>query len=123
MKHTLYRLENTKIIFKHYWPINSKLCQPTFNYPRLHVINIINYDSIYSKALYKYFFKAFYNRMNKKKQNLEIQQHNIYQTNIIVIKDIIILKKTRENKKLLESITNITVEAEVAQASSLINLA
>ena len=26
IEHALYRLENIKITFEHYWPINSKLC-------------------------------------------------------------------------------------------------
>ena len=39
MKHALYRLEKRKITFKYYWPINSKLCQLTSNYPKFHVIN------------------------------------------------------------------------------------
>ena len=39
IEHALYRLKKTKIAFEHYWPIDSKLYQPTFNYPKLHVIS------------------------------------------------------------------------------------
>ncbi len=39
MEHVLYRLEKTKIAFEQHWPINSKLCQPTFNYPKFHAIS------------------------------------------------------------------------------------
>ncbi len=39
MAHALYRLENTKIAFEHYQPINSKLCRPTFNYLKFYVIS------------------------------------------------------------------------------------
>ncbi len=39
MEHALYRLKKTKIVFEKYWPINSKLCRPTFNYPKFHVIS------------------------------------------------------------------------------------
>ncbi len=43
-------------------------------------------------------------------------------TNIIAIKDIIILEKAKE-KKLSKDLANITVLAEVAEALSLVNLA
>ena len=31
MEHALYKLKKTKIVFEHHRPIDSKLCQPTFN--------------------------------------------------------------------------------------------
>lgn len=43
-------------------------------------------------------------------------------TNIIVIKNIIILKKVREKEKLSENIADITVLAKMAQTSSLVDL-
>ena len=39
MEHALCRLEKTKIAFKQHRSLNSKLCQPTFNNPKFHVIN------------------------------------------------------------------------------------
>ena len=83
MAHALYRLENTKITFEHYWSINSKLCQPSFNYPKFHAIshfvqyiwdygNAVNYDTAYNKVAHKYLLKVFYNRINKKEYNLQI---------------------------------------------------
>lgn len=39
------------------------------------------------------------------------------------MKDVIILKKTRENKMLLDGITNITILAKMAWTLSFINLA
>ena len=39
IEHALYRLEKTKIAFEQQWPINSKLCQLTFNYPKFHAIS------------------------------------------------------------------------------------
>ena len=39
IKHALYKLENTKILFEHQRPINSKLCQPTFNYSKFYAIS------------------------------------------------------------------------------------
>ncbi len=39
MGYALYKLENTKIAFKHHQPIDSKLCQSTFNYPKFHIIS------------------------------------------------------------------------------------
>ncbi len=84
MKHTLYRLENTKLAFEHYRPIDYKLCQPTFNYHKFHAISdfiqyiwdyntTVNYDTAHSKAAHKYLLKAFYNKINKKKYNLQIR--------------------------------------------------
>ncbi len=39
MKHTLYKLENTKISFECHWPIDSKVYQPTFNYLKFYAIS------------------------------------------------------------------------------------
>lgn len=39
MKHALYKLKKTKILFKQHRPINFKLCQSIFNYPEFHAIN------------------------------------------------------------------------------------
>ena len=38
IEHALYKLEKTKIAFEQYRPINSKLCQPNFNYPKFYAI-------------------------------------------------------------------------------------
>ena len=81
MEHALYRLNKTKIAFENYCPIDAKLFQPTFDYPKFHAMihivkcnqdygSAINYDMAHSKAVYKYFFKAFYRRTNKKKYKL-----------------------------------------------------
>ena len=62
VEHVLYRLKKTKIAFEQHWPINSKLCQPTFNYPKFYIIshfvqyiwdysNAVNNDIAYSKAM------------------------------------------------------------------------
>ena len=78
MDYALYRLDKTKITFENYCPINVKLFQPTFNYPKFYAIiyfvngiqdykNAINYNIAHSKAAHKYFFKAFYGWTNKKK--------------------------------------------------------
>lgn len=45
----------------------------------------------------------------------------MYRTNIIAIKFVIFLKKTMEDKKLLEDTANITGQAKVAQASSFVD--
>ena len=63
--------------------------------------------------MHKYLFKAFYNQTNKKKYELQIWQYNMRHINIIAIKKVIILKKTRE-KTLLKSPMDITVLAKVA---------
>ena len=83
IEHALYRLEKTKIAFEQHRPIDSKLCQPTFNYPKFHTIShfiwsirnygsAINYNTAYSKAAHKYLLKAFYNKMNKKEYESQI---------------------------------------------------
>lgn len=43
--------------------------------------------------VHKYFFNMFYNKINKKKYKLQIWQYNICYTNIIKIKNEIILEK------------------------------
>ena len=79
----LYRLEKTKITFKHHQPIDLKLCRPLFNYPKFYKVtnfaqcirdygNAINYDTAHSKAAYKYFLKTFYNRTNKIEYDTQI---------------------------------------------------
>ncbi len=133
IEHALYRLEKTKIAFKQHWPINSKLCRPTFNYPKFHTIShfvqciqdygsAVNYDTAYSETAHKYLLKAFYNRTNKKEYESQIWQHNVRYTNIIAMKDVIISEKVRE-KKLSEGLADTTAQTEVDQASSFIDFA
>lgn len=67
---------------------------------------VIQYDIAYSKAVYKYFFKAFYGQINKKKYKSEILKHNICHTKVIAIKDTILIVKVlnkivKKNKLLL----------------------
>ena len=125
MEHALYRLEKTKIAFEQHRPINSKLCQTTRNYPKFHAINhfvqciwdygsAVNYNIAYSEAANKYLLKAFYNKTNKKKYKLHIRQHNVRHTNIIAMKNGIILKKIRKKEKLSKGPADTTATAEVA---------
>ena len=76
--HTFYKLDKTKIVFENHCPIDAKLFQPTFNYPKFcamtHFVkctqdygNMIKYNMAHSEAAYKYPLKAFYERLNKKK--------------------------------------------------------
>lgn len=67
---------------------------------------MINYNIIYSKMVYKYSFKIFYNSRNKKKYKSQIQQYNMQHTNSMIIKDIIILKKAKKKVKLTKSLLN-----------------
>lgn len=72
----------------------------------------------------KYFLKVFYNRINKKEYDLQIQQYNIYHINIIKIKNIIVVaENSLENKELLviENVNKITI-AKVIKVSSIIDL-
>ena len=133
MEHALYRLKKTKIAFEYHQIIDSKLCQPIFNYLKFYAISYfiqcirdygsaINYDIAHSEAVYKYLLKAFYNRTNKKQYDSQIRQYNICYTNIIAMKNPIIEKKAREKEELSEGIADITVPAEGVQALTLIDL-
>ena len=125
IEHVLYRLEKTKIAFEQHWPIDSKLCRPSFIYLKFHAIShfvqytrnygsTVNYNTAYSKVAYKYFLKAFYNKKNKKEYKLQIWQYNMRHTNIIANKDVIILEKARKKEMLSESTTDTTATAKVA---------
>ena len=87
-------------------------------------VSAVNYNTAYSEAAHKYLLKAFYNRINKKKYDLQIWQHNILYTNIIAIKDVItVAERSRENKELLTmENTDKTAMAEVAKVSDAIDL-
>ena len=135
MEHALYRLEKTKIAFEHHQLIDSKLCQPTFNYPKFYAIshfiwyiwnygNAVNYDIAHSEAAHKYLLKAFYNKINKKEYDLQIWQYNVCHTNIIAMKNIIAVADRGEENKELLAIENInkTAIAKVAKVSNAINL-
>ena len=134
MEQALYRLEKTKIAFEHHRPINSKLCRPTFNYPKFHAVthfaqcirdygSAVNYDTAHSKAAHKYLLKAFYNRTNKKEYDAQIWQHNVRHTNVIAMKDVIISKKTlkKEGQLVVRNVDKIA-QAEVGRTSSLMDL-
>ena len=54
---------------------------------------------------------------------MQIWQHNVRHTNVIAMKDVIILEKTMKKEKLSEGSTDITALAEVARALSLVDLA
>ena len=61
----------------------------------------------YNKAVYKYFFKAFYGHTNKKQYKLQILKHNICYTNIIAIQNPILIakisdKSAKKNSLLLK---------------------
>ncbi len=54
---------------------------------------MINYDKVYSKVVYKYLFKTFYVRTNKKEYKSQISEYNIYYTNVIAIQDAVLIAK------------------------------
>lgn len=68
------------IAFKNHLPINFKLCQKNFNYPKYYTISYfvkcirhycsaVNYNIAHSKLMNNYFFKTFYNKTYKKDYN------------------------------------------------------
>lgn len=75
--------------------------------------NVVNYNTAYSKALYKYFFTVFFNKTIKKKYKLQIWKHNLCHSNIIAIRDRIILEKIREKKELLDDIIDTSTLTKV----------
>ncbi len=104
MEHALYRLDKTKIAFENHYLIDTKLFQPTFNYPKFHAMtyfvkyirdygSAINYDIAHSEAAHKYLLKAFYEQTNKKEYELQILKHNIRHTYVIAIQDAILMAK------------------------------
>lgn len=132
MQHALYILEKIKIVFEQHRPINTKLCRPTFNYPKFHPItyfvqciwdygSVVNYDTTHSEAAYKYLLKAFYKRTNQKEYDAQIRQHNVRHTNIIAMKDVIISEKAGE-KEGQSVVGNAIKLAKVAKMSSPIDL-
>ena len=85
---------------------------------------MVNDNTAHSKAVYKYFLKAIYNRANKKEYNSQIWQYNRYNRNMIVMKGIItVIEKIGENKNLL-IIENIdkTIMIKFAKVSNVIDL-
>ena len=134
MEHALYRLEKTKIAFEHHRPIDAKLCQPTFNYPKFYATShfvqcirdygsAVNYDTAHSEAAHKYLLKAFYNRTNKKEYDAQIRQHNVRHTNVIAMKDVIISKRAleKEGQLVVRNADKIAL-AEVGRTSSPMDL-
>lgn len=85
--------------------------------------NVINYNTAHSKTVHKYYLKAFYNRMIKKKYDLQIWQQNLCYINIIAMKDIIIPEKIREKKELPVGILDTIMLATVSRVSSTVDLA
>ena len=68
---------------------------------------------VYSKIAYKYLFKVFYTKKNKKKYKSQILEHNIRYTNIIAMQNTIfivkILVRSAKKKKLIFDMLNIEV--------------
>ncbi len=122
----------TKIAFEQHRPIKPKLYQPAFNYPKFYVIsnfvswiwnygNAVNYDTAHNEATYKYVLKAFYNRTNKKEYDSQIRQHNVRHTNIIAIKNVILVVEKGGKLLVMDNIDKTTI-GEVAKVSSAIDL-
>ncbi len=102
IEHTFYKLDKTKITFENHRPIDAKLFQPTFNYPKLHTMIhfnkcisnygiVINYDMAHCEIAYKYFLKTYNRWTNKKEYKLQILNYNICYTNVITMQDAILM--------------------------------
>lgn len=72
-----------------------------------------NYNTIYNKAAHKYFLKVFYKQTNKKEYKLQILKHNIHNTNVITMQNIILIAKVLDDstkkKLLIIDISNVEV--------------
>lgn len=108
--YTLYRLDKTRITFKNHCPIDAKLSQTNFNYPKFHAMThfvkciqdysrAINYNMTHNEVVHKHFLKAFYRETKKKRYESQILQYNIYHTNILAIEDTNFLAKAKYRKK------------------------
>ena len=105
-----------------------------FYYPKFYAVthfaqcirdysSAVNHDTAHSKAVHKYLLKVFYNRTNKKEYHAQTRQNNVRHTNVIVMKKVIISKKTLEKKgQLVVRNTNKITLAEVGKTSSPIDL-
>ena len=124
MEHALYKLDKIKIAFENHRLINIKLFQPTFNYPKFHTMTYfvqcicdygskINYDTAHREAAYKHLFKAFYRRINKKKYELQILEHNIRHTNVIAMQNVILIAKLPVKSAKKKELVVDTPEAEI----------
>ncbi len=132
MEHALYRLEKTKIVFEHHHLVNLKLYRLAFNYPKFYTIShfvqyiqnygsAVNNDTTHSETVHKYLLKAFYNRTNKKEYYSQSGQHNIRHTNIITMKDVILVVERGRELLAMKNVDK-TVIAEVAKEWSTIDL-
>lgn len=76
----------------------------------------VNYNTAYCKAAYKYIFKAFYNKTNNKESDLQIRQHNIQNTNIIAMKNMVtVARKWKKNEEQL-AIINLPDKTAIAKS-------
>lgn len=74
---------------------------------------------------HKYLLKTFNNRSNKKEYNSQIQEHNVYYINIIVIKDmVVVIERDGKNKEqlVIKNLLDKTLMAEVVKVPSVIDL-
>ncbi len=133
MEYALYRLDKTKIMFENHYPINAKLFQPTFNYPKFHTMtdfvkcirdygSAINYDTVHSEAVHKYFPQTFYGRTNKKEYELQILKHNIHYTNVIAMQDAILMAKVQDRSAERKQLVVDTPDVEIMRVCNATNI-
>lgn len=83
----------------------------------------VNYDLAHSKVINKYLFKAFYNRINKNKDDLQIWLYNICVLNIIAIKNVIVVavRDRKNGKSLIIENMDKTIITKIAKVLNIIN--
>lgn len=82
----------------------------------------INYDKANSKIVYKYLFKAFYKKINKKKYESEILEYNICHTNVIAIQNVILIAKIPVRSVKKKEFVIDTFDAEITRVCSTTNI-
>lgn len=84
---------------------------------------MINNNIAHSETAHKYLLKVFYNKINKKRYNIQIWQYNICHTNVIAIKNIIkAAKKGRKTQKPSVKKVNRAVIVKNAKLLRVINI-
>ena len=82
----------------------------------------INYNTAYNEIAYKCLLKAFYGRTNKKKYELQILEHNIRHTNIIVMQDVILIAQVSFGNAKKKKLVVDTLDVEVTRVYSTTNV-
>ena len=117
LEHALYRIDKLKRVFGKSRPKDNETGQPTFNFPKWHVMthyvehikqfgSADGMDTSHSEAAHRYLVKAFFDRTNKKDGYLDqIAQHNTRRLNSLAMKDIELYRQSRKGNQVDKEMT------------------